>query len=81
MKIVDFHPLAQEISHYTLILYAVNAQNQLVWYRFTSDSAAIPFQQVQFKAYNTVYLQYTRAKQDIASTFVLQVEMKKTEGI
>ena len=81
MKLLDFKPLAEEVSHYSLLLYAVNAQNQLAWFRFSSDATAIPFQQVRFKAYKTVYLQYTRNRQDPTTTFTLEVEMKKSEGI
>ncbi len=81
MKLLEFKPLNEEISHYSLLLYAVNAQNQLAWYRFSSDALAIPFQQVQFKGYNTVYLQYTRDKQDASTTFKLEIELKTPEGI
>jgi len=79
-NIKNFWPLNEEIANYELMLYGVDDQRQFTWFRFGSNSAAIPFEPIVFKGFERVYMQYFRQKNE-AIEFKLNVDIKPVDVI
>jgi hypothetical protein len=75
----SFNPLEKEpnLNNAKLVIYAIDEYFELNWFAFSADQIALPFETIEFKNYQRIYLQYVR--KDRISGFKLGFNIKPSE--